>query len=183
MEGTDNFAYGAKQYLKYHLYECKWRIENSDDSTQAVHLGRVIQGYALIYDLLRGYGYISEEEDREIRSCFYWLTDKLMDQDFYRRDNDSDLSHNYNADRTAGILSVAACFPEWSKSEEYIDHCIENIRYIFGGGGISLGENGEWLETLRYQDAVANQLFGSFEILKRVRGINMFEDENVKKFC
>ena len=183
MEGTENFAYGAKQYLKYHLYECKWRIENGDDSTQAVHLGRIIQGYALAYDLLRGYGYISEEEDREMRSYFYWLTDKLMDQNFYRRDNAQDLSHNYNADRTSGVLSVAACFPDWSKSEEYIDDCIENIHYIFGGGGVSFGKNGEWLETLRYQDAVANQLFGAFEILKRTRGIDMFEDENIKKFC
>ena len=183
MEGGDNIAYALKQYLMYVLYEMKWRIEHADDSTQLVQLGRMMQGVALSYDLLKGYDILSDEEDRQMKSYLYWLTEKLMDQTFYRHDNHHDRSHNFNADRVAGLLSVAACFPEWSTSEGYIEHALGEIEYIFGGGGLSFGNKGEWLECLRYQDAVANQLFGAFEILNRMRGINMFENENIKKFC
>ena len=183
MEGGDNIAYALKQYLMYVLYEMKWRIEHADDSTQLVQLGRMMQGVALSYDLLKGYDILSDEEDRQMKSYLYWLTEMLMDQSFYRHDNAKDRSHNFNADRVAGLLSVAACFPEWSTSEGYIEHALGEIEFIFGGGGLSFGDRGEWLECLRYQDAVANQLFGAFEILNRMKGINMFENENIKKFC
>ena len=150
---------------------------------------RHIQGWCEAYDELAAKGALTEQEDKLARASLAFLAYKLYDQDYYpwRKaflpDEDPEniydslylgmLNVNFNTDRYDAVASVALCFPDHPRSEEWLDHFQAQVdrqyeKFVY--------DCGAWAESPGYEDYVKKVFFRAWRLLKW-RGIRDYFSE------
>lgn len=183
------YAEKAKKLLLYSLWEMRWGMdhlmttgESLDDTYEAVHIGRAVKNLCYQYDQIRDVppelGGITQAEENQIREHMYWIADTLMDTRYYDYTNETRRKHNYNADRSIGLLVFSVTFPYYHRAAEYYDHAVGELEWILEH---SVGADGGWPESTRYHVAVLNSMGFAAKVMERAKGENWFENEKLRK--
>ncbi|UJF34814.1 heparinase II/III domain-containing protein [Paenibacillus hexagrammi] len=158
-----------------------WHI---DDNYGAVHIGRGIAVLSVIYDQIADSGVILPEEDKVIKSLFRYIAGMMMDTAYYRYDLEQfpdekgGKRSNWNADRATGIGIYALVFPEEELAETYLEHACSVVDWQLEH---VVDQDGAWPENIRYHGAVLHRYFLFFALLQRLRGIDYFSRDKVKR--
>lgn len=190
-DGKSGYYYAekAKKMLLYSLWEMRWGMnhylttgQSLDDTYEAVHIGRALKNMCYVYDMIKDVpvenGGITIEEENIIREHMFWIADTLMDTIYYDYTSENRRKHNYNADRSIGLIIFAITFPGYYKAEEYYNHAIGEIEWFLEN---SVGDDGGWPESNRYHVSVLNSIAFVARALKRWNGYDLFANEKVKK--
>ena len=180
IEENLEYAQKAKYSLLYFLYDTQWGMQywintgtNLDDTYQAVHIGRRLYDWALLYDRFVDSGVITPEEDNIIREKMYWIAETMLDTQYYNYLNLHEKRHNFNLDRSNGLLAFSLIFPEYQRSSKLLEHALYNILWQMK---YSVGEDGSWPECIRYHSSIQTKIFSSASILKQIDYTNLLED-------
>ena len=133
-------------------------------------MGRRMQTYAYYYDIVESGGFFSGYERACARNSLIRLANMQMSSEYGDYGN-----NNRNVDRYAGLAFVGAALPEFSLSEELIEHAkayaISDLQ-----GGVTAAD-GSWPETTRYVDVVVKTLSCLSRLLTRYDGTDLFQTE------
>ncbi|UQZ34014.1 hypothetical protein C2I18_11025 [Paenibacillus sp. PK3_47] len=190
ISGEERFAEQAKRKLQYMLADMRAGMDifrrdgwHDDDTYGAVHIGRGIAAAAVIYDQIAGSGILSNAEDSSIQADFRYIAAMMMDTAYYRFDLETfpdekgGKRSNWNADRATGLGVYALLFPQEPQSSAYLEHAVSVIDWQLEE---VVDEDGAWPENVRYHGAVLHRYFLFFALLKRLKGMDYFQDEKVK---
>lgn len=179
------YAEKAKKKLIYSLDDMisgmKYKIQNNgadpDNAYGAFGTGRGLAGAAILYDMIKGSGVISECDDSILRSKLDWIVNTLTDTSYYNYEEPWKSRHNWNTERLCGLGIFAMIFPEYYKSADLFEYTKDRI--IWQLDNVVL-DDGAWPESDRYQGAVLRSFITYGKILKRYDGTNIFANPKLK---
>jgi hypothetical protein len=179
------YANKAKKALMYMLQNVKDRMDylitnniEAKSPYAAVHVGRGMAGWSIVYDMIHDSGVISSQEDNTIRTNLYWIADAMMNTNYFDYTVVGKRKNNFNSDRASGLGIFAITFPEYANASAYLTHALEELDFILSN---NVGPDGDWLETTRYHAAVLSRIIMFSKALYRYDGTNLFADPNLKK--
>lgn len=190
ISGEIRYAEQAKRKLQYMLRDMRTGMDifrrdgwHDDDTYGAVHIGRGLAAASVIYDQIAGSGVLNDGEDASVQADFRYIAAMMMDTAYYRfdlttfPDEKGGKRSNWNADRATGLGVYALLFPEDPESSAYLEHALSVIDWQLEE---VVDEDGAWPENVRYHGAVLHRYFLFFALLKRLTGMDYFQDEKVK---
>ncbi|MNO28733.1 Heparinase II/III-like protein [compost metagenome] len=191
VSGESRFAGRSKRKLQYMLADMRQGMDifrrdgwHDDDTYGAVHIGRGLAAVSVIYDQIAGSGIFLPGEEAELLAHFRYIAAMMMDTGYYRFDLETfpdekgGRRSNWNADRAAGLGVYALLFPQEKESGTYLDHALSVIDWQLAD---VVDQDGAWPENIRYHGAVLHRYFLFFALLKRLRGVDYFRHDKVKK--
>lgn len=157
---------------------------HDDDIYGAVHIGRGMAVISVIYDQIADSGVMLPQEDAAIKANFRDIAEMMMDTAYYRfdleqfPDEKGGKRSNWNADRATGLGIYALIFPEETLADDYLAHACAVVDWQLEH---VVDQDGAWPENIRYHGAVLHRYFLFFTLLQRLKGIDYWSRDKVKK--
>ncbi|BFT74115.1 heparinase II/III family protein [Paenibacillus sp. P36] len=189
--GNTEYAERAKRKMLYMLPDMCQGMDifkatgwHEDDTYGAVHIGRGIAVLSVIYDQIADSGIILPHESADIHANFRYITEMMMDTAYYRfnleqfPDEKGGKRSNWNADRATGLGIYALIFPQEKLADDYLAHACAVVDWQLEH---VVDQDGAWPENIRYHGAVLHRYFLFFTLLQRLKGVDYWSRDKVKK--